>query len=221
MKIAKFIFVLFALQFSASAQEVLLKIPVSDKSIKNFIPKEYVIKDSISGDLNKDGIKDVVLVLNHLQEDTFEMDEEPKRILLVLFKSAAGYKLSGKSSEVLMCRHCGGMYGDPYSQLDITKGILSIEHYGGSSWRWTEIRKFRFQNNGFYLIGSTSFSFWNVKDCDGEGIGEAGKNYEDINYVTGDTEVIEKDEECKLIKHIKKKQTKKPLVKLEAFKYEY
>jgi len=220
LKIVTLIIVLLALQFSTFAQEVLLKIPVSGKSIKDFIPKDYEIKDSISGDLNKDGLKDIVLVLSHLQEDTFEMDEEPKRLLLILFKSAVGFKLSGKSSEVVMCRHCGGMYGDPYSQLDITKGVLSIEHYGGSSWRWTETRKFRYQQNGFYLIGSTSNLFWNVQDCDGKGIGEAGKNFKDINYLTGDEVIIEKTEDCKLVKDIKQKQPKKPLVKLEAFKYE-
>lgn len=220
MKIVNFILLLSFLQFSASAQEVLLKIPNQGKFISDFIPKEYVIKDSVSGDLNKDGLNDIVLVLNHMQEDTFQIDEEPKRLLLILFKSSSGFKLSGKSSEVLMCRSCGGMYGDPYSSITINKGVLSIEHYGGSSWRWTETRKFRYQQNGFFLIGSTSNLFWNVQDCDGKGIGEAGKNFKDINYLTGAEVIIEKSEECKLIKNIKQKQPKKPLVKLEAFEYE-
>lgn len=221
MKIVKLIPVFILLQFSLSAQQALLNIPVSGKKAIDFIPAAYKIKDSLSGDLNKDGIKDLVLVLNHQNEDTFQMDEEPKRLLLILFRNKSGFRLAGKSSEVLMCVHCGGMYGDPYENVDISKGVISILHYGGSSWRWTETRKFRYQQNGFFLIGSTSNLFWNVQDCDGNGIGEAGKQYRDINYLTGDEVIIEKTEECKLVKNIKQKQPKKPLVKLEAFKYEY
>jgi hypothetical protein len=221
LKIARLIIIFALLQFSTSAQEVLLKIPTEGKRISAFIPRDYKLKDSVSGDLNKDGLKDFVLVLNHQQEDTFEMNEEPKRILLVLFKSNTGFKVAGKSDEVLMCRHCGGMYGDPFAAIDIAKGVLSIEHYGGRSWRWTETRKFRYQGNFMLLIGSTSDYFSITNDCNGNGIGESGRNYKDINYVTGDEEVIEKDEECKLIKHTKKKQPKKPLVKLEEFKYDF
>lgn len=220
MKIVKLIIGFVLLQFSTSAQNALLNIPDSGKRITSFIPKDYLILDSVSGDLNKDGIKDIVIALKHNNEESFEMDEEPKRVLLVLFKSKAGFRVAGKSETVLMCSHCGGMLGDPFASMSITKGVLSIHHYGGSAWRWSEDRKFRFQQNGFYLIGSTSYSFWTMNDCDG-GVGEAGKKYKDVNYITGDEEIIEKTEDCKLIKNTKKKQLKKPLVKLEAFKYEF
>ncbi|WP_407521328.1 hypothetical protein PDL71_12035 [Lacibacter sp. MH-610] len=221
MKIVKLIAFIFCFQFSSLAQEVLLKIPVSGKKVIDFIPAKYKMKDSVNGDLNKDGIKDLVLVLHHQDEDTFQMDEEPKRLLLVLFRNKAGFSLAGKSTGVLMCVHCGGVFGEPYNGIEIDKGILIVRHYGGSAWRWVESRKFRYQNSGFYLIGSTSDYFWNATDCDGIGVGEAGRKYKDINYITGDEEVIEKTEDCKLIKHTKQKQPKKPLVKLEAFKYEY
>lgn len=221
MKIVKLITLLVCFQFPSSAQEVLLKIPISGKLIKDFIPKEYEIKDSVSGDLNKDGLKDIVLVMNHMQEDTFQMGEEPKRLLLVLFRNKIGFTLRAKSSEVLMCVHCGGIFGDPYESVEISKGVISVRHYAGSAWRWLEVRKFRYQNIGFYLIGSTSDYYWNASDCDGIGVGEAGRKYKDINYVTGDEEVIEKTEDCKLIKHTKQKLPIKPLIKLEVFKYEY
>lgn len=220
MKIVKLITVLLLLQFSAIAQEALLNIPETGKQIGDFIPKDFYLRDSIKGDLNKDGISDVVLVLRNINEDTFTSDEGAKRFLLILFKKGTSYSLAAKATGVLMCLQCGGAFGDPYDGVLIEKGVLVVVHYGGSSWRWIEHRKFRFQNNGFYLIGSTSDYFWNVSDCDGQGVGEAGRNYKDINYVTGDEEVIEKTEDCKLIKHTKTKQPKKPLVKLEAFTYE-
>ncbi len=220
MKIAKTIALFLSLSFSASAQTVLLNIPDSGKSIAEFIPENYIFIDSVFGDLNKDGIKDVVIALKHKTEDTFEMDEEPKRILLVMLRSKNGYKVIGKSEDVLMCVHCGGVFGDPYSGIEITKGILSVSHYAGSAWRWLEVRKFRLQQSRMYLIGATSDYYWNVSDCDGKGVGDAGRIYRDVNFVTGDEELIERTEECKLIKQVKQKIKRKPLVKLEDFNFD-
>jgi hypothetical protein len=220
LKIVRIIALFVSLHFSSSAQQALLNIPDSGKAISDFIPKDYNFIDTVHGDLNKDGIKDIVLALKHKDEDTFAMDEEPKRILLVILKSKKGFKIVGKSENVLMCRNCGGMYGDPFSSMDINKGVLSIHHYGGSAWRWSEERKFRMQQNGMYLIGATSDYYWNIQSCNGNEIGDAGRKFRGINYVTGKEEIIERTEECKLIKQVKQKIKRKPLVKLEDFKFE-
>lgn len=222
MKIVKIITFFVCLHFSSAAQKVLLTIPDSGKAISEFIPKNYLFIDSVHGDLNKDGIKDVVIALKHKDEDTFAMDEEPKRILLVMLRSKSGLKVIGKSENVLMCLNCGGVNGDPYNGITIIKGILSVNHYGGSAWRWLEVRKFRLQQNRMDLIGATSDFFWNVYDCGGKGrgIGDAGRIYRDVNFVTGDEEIIERTEECKLIKQVKQKIKRKPLVKLEDFNFE-
>ena len=50
----------------------------------------------------------------------------------------------------------GGMMGDPFSGVEITKNILIINHSGGSSWKWNDTNKFRFQKGDFYLIGTTN-----------------------------------------------------------------
>ncbi|MCX6319502.1 MAG: hypothetical protein NTW29_19655 [Bacteroidetes bacterium] len=207
---------------SMGAQNVEINsISKSGSDISVFIPSGYDTMMTAKGDLNKDGVEDVVLCLKNFSEDSFDMDEEPKRILLVLIKKNNEYVLKGKSVNALMCRHCGGIFGDPFSGVAVEKGILMISHYGGSAWRWTELLKFRYQENGFYLIGTTSDYFWNVSDCNGKGAGESGRKYKDVNCVTGDTEIIEKDENCRLLVHKKKRLNKKPLVKLEKFKYDF
>lgn len=221
MKIVLFVVFILGLQFSSQAQEVLSKIPVSAKTIASFIPKGYDTIEVVRGDLNKDGVEDIALALKHVDEDSFEMDEEPKRMLLVLLKQGAEYMLIGKSEKVLMCRHCGGAFGDPYAAISISNNILTIDHYGGSSWRWTNTQKFRYQQNAVFLIGSTTDSFWNVSDCDGNGVGDAGRKFKDTNWITGEQELIERDENCKLLTEKKVKLKRKQLVKLEAFKHEY
>ena len=46
--------------------------------------------------------------------------------------------------------------GDPFEGIEIKNGILIINHWGGSSWKWSLSDKYRFQNNQFQLIGHTS-----------------------------------------------------------------
>ncbi len=48
------------------------------------------------------------------------------------------------------------MMGDPFEGIEIKNNVLLISHFGGSSWKWTNVDKYRFQNNQFELIGYTS-----------------------------------------------------------------
>jgi hypothetical protein len=188
-------------------------------SVKKFIPKGYDTLDGgyVKGDLNKDGKEDFVLALRSLEEEKNSF-YEGERLMIVLLQTPNGLKQVGNAKDVLMCKGCGGIFGDPWSGIQIEKGILIVDHYGGSAWRWSDTQKFRYQNEGMYLIGSTSDYFWVNSDCNGEGIGDAGRNYKDVNWVTGDEEVIKRKEDCTLIEHTKKKLKRRPLQKLEEYK---
>jgi len=39
---------------------------------------------------------------------------------------------------------CGGVFGDSYAGITIKNGFFSVEHFGGSSWRWTRIITFKY-----------------------------------------------------------------------------
>jgi hypothetical protein len=107
-----------------------------NKTIQNFIPAGYVLLDSASGDLNRDSYRDLVLVLKkNREEDSVDVP----RPLLLLLGSAAGYSLAGRNDNVVLCYSCGGVFGDPYQGITIKNGYFSIEHYGGSNWRWTRV----------------------------------------------------------------------------------
>ncbi len=109
-----------------------------------FIPAAYSILDSASGDINKDGKKDLVLILKSKEE---EMKVDTSRPLLLLAGDGKGsYKLEERNDSIVLCRGCGGAFGDPYAGITIKNGFFSIEHYGGSSWRWTRIITFRYDS---------------------------------------------------------------------------
>ncbi|HEX7904318.1 MAG TPA: hypothetical protein VF487_10595 [Chitinophagaceae bacterium] len=205
--------------------KALSKIPVVGKTIDAFIPAGYDTLAVAQGDLNKDKIDDYVLVLQSVNEkntdpSVVDTDSLPARILVVIFKKANQYVLGVKTDKAIMCRYCGGVFGEPFDYVIIEKGVLNIHHYGGSTWRWSETHKFRYQKNEFYLIGETSYLYWNVSNC--EALGEfAGTHYKDVNFITGDYEEKKvSDEGCKLLVNKKGKQKILPLKKLTAFSLE-
>ncbi len=42
-----------------------------------------------------------------------------------------------RNDKAILCRRCGGIFGDPYQQTDISNNGFSFYFYGGSAWRWT------------------------------------------------------------------------------------
>jgi len=210
---------IFASALTAGAQSgVLSKVPSTGKSVFDFIPKGYdTLQGGIAyGDLDKDGRPDAVIALFDKKENAIEVGSELKRLLVVVLKTDDGYRLVSKSLGAVLCKGCGGSFGDPFADIRIDKGILIVDHYAGSAWRWTINDKYRYQNGDMYLIGTTNDSFFDGTDCNGEGVGNAGRNYSDVNLVTGDQEIIVRNDECKLIKHTKTKIKVKPLVKMAA-----
>lgn len=110
------------------------------KQLDQFIPKGYSVLDTASGNLNLDDYTDMILILKKdNEEETSDVIENPeKRPLLILIGQADGtIKKVAKNDNTVYCVDCGGVYGDPYEAIVIKNGYFSIEHYGGSNWKWT------------------------------------------------------------------------------------
>src|SRR4051812_48533143 len=112
-------------------------------NISSFIPKGYdtLFGGFANGDLNTDGTDDVVLALYNATEkedmDSLNVDSIAPRLLVILLGTTNGYIQSETSSAALLCRGCGGIFGDPFNGISIEKSVLVISHYGGSNWRWS------------------------------------------------------------------------------------
>jgi len=116
-------------------------------SLKQFVLKGYDVLDISKGDLNRDGYPDAIMVLAKLGEKkTSDVLTHPeKRPLLILIGQAnKSYKLAARSDNAVYCVDCGGQMGDPYTGITIKNGYFSVEHYGGSGWRWTRIITFKY-----------------------------------------------------------------------------
>ena len=146
-----------------------------------FILTGYSVLDMESGDINKDGIEDIVLILKKNGEDsTSDVNEHPEaRPLLLLLRSHEGkLTLAARNDSTVYCVDCGGMLGDPYMEIIIKNGYFTIEHYGGSSWRWTRdiTYKYSAKDKWWYLHrdGSESMRMNPSDDPNAEAMIKAG-----------------------------------------------
>lgn len=123
---------------SALAQEDDLKVPAE---VKPFIEKGYVANALEAADLNGDGTKDYVLVVNIPRGEKAQYDDigdEPRQTLILVRDSAGKLTLAARNDRVAFCRGCGGVFGDPFAGITVKPGRFTVMNYGGSNDRWSD-----------------------------------------------------------------------------------
>ena len=149
------------------------------------VPTNYSVIDSAFGDLDKDGIDELVIAYNTKSKDE-EISEGVPRELIIYKKVNTNWTVWQKSMQALYGSRDGGMMGDPFGDISIEKGVLNISQNGGSSWKWSHIDKYRYDGKTFRLIGYVSNS---GKPCEyWESV--------DFNLVTGKIIVKKEFENC-------------------------
>lgn len=134
------------------------------ENLKEFVPSGYSFLGGEKGNLNLDKYPDIILVLKKDNEaELSDVNDNPEKRPLLIFTGEAdgSYKLAGRNDNTVYCVNCGGVFGDPFEGITITNGNFSINHYGGSSWRWTRIVTYKYspsEKNWFlFRDGSDSF----------------------------------------------------------------
>ena len=130
---------------------------------KAFVLPGYEMLDYVIGDINNDKKPDALLVLKQTGEDS--IDTDPCRPLLVLTRQVNGTLVkAAQSDSAILCRHCGGVFGDPYEGISIQKNVFTISFYGGSSWRWAYRYTFSFNplKSNWFLIRQFELSYHNI-----------------------------------------------------------
>lgn len=144
------------------------------KDPKDFIPAGYVINTyeggvsasgwhEIKGDLNKDGLEDIVLIIKGTDKSKIIKDENRgeldrnRRGIIVLLNKGNYYELASKNYNCFSSENeDGGVYFAPELGVSIQKGNLHIDYGHGryGSWGYT----FRYQNGDMELIGYDLYS---------------------------------------------------------------
>lgn len=144
----------------------------TSNKFSKFIPNNYSILDTIRGDLNKDSFLDYVLILKRNREEitsNYGSDSPELRPLILLVSDVNNNLFQiARNDQSVYCFDCGGAMGDPYTGVTIKNGYFSIEHYGGSAWRWEKIITYKYSETEkewfLYKIGNISYHTANLDE---------------------------------------------------------
>lgn len=186
-------------------------------SIQALIPSGWHIlepylgeKALAKGDLNKDGISDLAMVI---EKNAVKGEASPRSLLIAFGGKNNTYTLSIIAKNVILQADEGGIWGDPFDSLTIDRGSVLVSDYGGSNWRWYNKYRFRYQDHDWFLIGSTQGSYFTGATTMEQ------SDEDDINYLTGQFIERRTDEQGHTTTK-KGTQRKKPLIRLKEFRPE-
>lgn len=182
------------------------------KSPSDFIPEGYVIFDKVLGDLNKDRIKDCVIIIKGTDKSKIIKDEyrgeldRNRRGLIILFNDQNSYKLAAKNYTCFSSENeDGGVYSAPDLSVEIKKGNLYVS-YGHGRYGYREYI-FRFQNSDFELIGYNVFSIEPINNRK-ISLNFSTKEKREIVYINDDEVVDDTREKISLNRLIKLSEIK-------------
>lgn len=185
------------------------------KSIPPFdleIPKGHTLLSQVSGDLNKDGVDEKIVVLNN----GIISDFGEERTILIFKADNGAWKMWKRTTGAILPSENGGMMGDPFQSIGVENGALVINHFGGSRLKWEYTHRFRFQNNNWELIGAASVAY---TPCEEEQTFDY--NLSSGNVIYKDFELTCKNGEKETIKAVNKsvifKDKKSQLPTLDGF----
>lgn len=125
------------------------------------MPQGWKIVQAKALDLDGDRISDRVLVLEQLDTEGAKESRqlEGPRSLVLLKGTPNGFRMMTRASDnVLLCRECGGVCGDPLQPVVAERGSLSIIHYGGSNWIWAFTHTFELRGGHWVLTSLNEFA---------------------------------------------------------------
>ncbi len=94
-------------------------------------------------DLNRDGRKDYLFILERQGAEGEDPLEDHQRPLKIALRGADGrLHLVLSNEELVRCHNCGGTWPDPFDDLSAATGTFTLAHYGGSRWRWSDRWRF-------------------------------------------------------------------------------
>lgn len=155
--------VLCTVYISAAAQqeERAVKVPAE---VVPFIERGTKAIALETADLNGDGrSSDFVLVLERrkTKRDKYDLPINQRPLLILVRQPDNSLKLAGRNEKVVFCSVCGGVFGDPFAGIEVSRNTFTVSLYGGSNLRWTEDYTFDYsrRDKTWQLVRIESGSF--------------------------------------------------------------
>jgi len=85
---------------------------VVPKEIQKLIPPGFIAMDYVQGDLNNDSLKDIILILKSVKEDSpmeedSSTDDINRPFLIYVSEKNKQWKLAVRNDSIVKCKRCG------------------------------------------------------------------------------------------------------------------
>jgi hypothetical protein len=130
--------------------------------IKPFIERGTRLLTWERADLNGDKKDDYIIVLEKQKKPGDPDIESKQRPFLIVTRNGNGrLELAKRNDRIVYCSRCGGMMGDPFVGVTARRKSFTVEHYGGSAWRWSNRFTFNYSriDNTWQLVEVEEESF--------------------------------------------------------------
>lgn len=134
-----------------------------------FVPPGHRVLHVAEGDLNHEGRNDFILITDNHPLTGAEKDTTGEiRSLLIILRHKNGSLIQFlRNNKAILCRECGGAFGDPFSGISIRENEFSIYHYGGSSYRWSIDNVFEWsEKDQTWFLKKTVHSGFSIHDSE-------------------------------------------------------
>ncbi len=161
------IFTLVYLNAFSQSKKIILK--EKGDAIENLIPNNWEILSTSTGDLNKDGITDLVFAIQNTDKNNIKLNDGlgrdtinlNPRILGIYFGNKNGQFIKKLQADKFILLQDSPTMDEPFDGIEILKnGVLKIDFgfwFSAGSWSMSNHSyKFKFQHEKFDLIGYES-----------------------------------------------------------------
>ena len=137
-KLIAIVFILYALPVLADNNGYIPMYKLPHK-VRPFVTKGTKPLTLVSADLNGDGLKDYILVLERQKSKPSDpdIDDRQRPLLILICQPDGSLKEIKRNERIVYCSTCGGMMGDPLVEVRAGEKTFTVSHYGGSAWRWS------------------------------------------------------------------------------------
>ena len=105
--------------------------PSTQTELAPFVEPGMRIRDKTRGDINNDDLPDVIAVV-----ESAEDKKTPRSVVLLVSDTTGVLHKMAQNDKIVPCFNCGGIFGDPFSYVQLSNGVITVVTEGGSREHW-------------------------------------------------------------------------------------